>query len=226
MFPAGTEPQQHYISVSAESSQEVAPDKVEIMLAVVSRGADPALLQEQNDKKLRMVKDKLLALGVPEANIKTVGYALDRWQEYNKTTETYEDRGYILSNSLRVVSYDTGKAGAIVKEAVQNGANEVSSIQFSLSDSAKKAVYDGLLAQATSQAKSKASSMASAAGVRISALASMSESYSYYDPLPYANYRMDAEAISSAGSAPSDISISAGLVKVKATVSASYEVEG
>ncbi|MFA6907457.1 MAG: SIMPL domain-containing protein [Candidatus Micrarchaeia archaeon] len=222
MLPSSTQ-QPHTISVSSDSSSEVAPDKVQITFSVVSRGADPSLLQSENDAKLRQVQAKLIALGVPEANIKTVGYSLDRWSEYNKTQEQYVDLGYQLSNSLRVVSYDTSKAGAIVREAVQNGANEVSGIQFSLSDAAQKRIYGGLLAEATAQAKAKASSMASAAGVRITSLGQMSESYGYVEPMANANYKMDASA---GGAMPSEVSISAGLVRVRATVSASYEVEG
>ncbi|MCX6769285.1 MAG: SIMPL domain-containing protein [Candidatus Micrarchaeota archaeon] len=214
---------QHTISVSADSSQEVAPDKVEITFSVVSRGPDSSLLQTENDAKLRQIKEKMIALGVPEANIKTVGYSLDRWSEYNKTQEQYVDLGYQLQNTLRVVSYDTSKAGNIVKDAVQNGANDVSGIQFSLSDAAQKELYGTLLKKAVSEAKAKATSMASSAGVSIVSLGQMSEGYSYVAPM--ANYAYKGVADSAAGSAP-EVSISAGLVKVTASVSASYEVSG
>lgn len=214
--------QQHMISVSSDASQEVSPDKVEITFSVVSRGEDASAIQLENDAKLRGIQEKLVALGVPASNIKTVGYSLDRWTEYNKTSESYDDRGYVLTNSLRVVSYDVTKAGQIVKEAVQNGANDVQGVQFGLSDASQKEVYARLLSQATAQAKQKAESMASAAGVRIVSLYSMSESYGYVEPMAN-SYRLDA----SAGGAPApDVSISAGLVRVRASVGASYEVEG
>lgn len=216
-------PQPHMLGVSADASQEVAPDKVEITFSVVSRGADPSAIQAENDAKLRQIKERLVAMGVPEANIKTVGYALDRWSEYNKTREEYVDLGYQLSNSLRVVSYDVSKAGAIVKEAVAGGANQVQGIVFSLSDSAQKELYGTLLQKASSQAKGKAESMATASGVKIVALSQMSEGYSYVEPMANFNYK----AMDAAGSAPApEVAISAGLVKVSATVSASYEIAG
>ena len=219
-----TGPQPHSLGVSADASQEVAPDKVEITFSVVSRGIDPSAIQVENDAKLRLIREKLVAMGVPEANIKTVGYALDRWSEYNKTQEQYVDLGYQLANSLRVVSYDVSKAGAIVKEAVQGGANSVDGVQFMLSDAAQKELYSTLLQKAASQAKGKAESMATASGVRIVALSQMSEGYSYVEPMANYNYK----TLDAAGSmpAPADVSISAGLVKVKATVSASYEIAG
>ena len=215
--------QQHMLSVSADANQEIAPDKVEIILSVVSSGQDPAAIQTENDAKLRTIKENLVLLGVPEANIKTVGYSLDRWQEYNKTLETYVDRGYQLSNSLRVVSYDVSNAGAIVKTAVKNGANVVSGINFGLSDRLRDSTYNALLQTAASQAKGKALTMAKAAGVSLSGLSSMNEGYSYVQPLANYNYKsMDA----SAGAAAPDVSISAGLVKVTATVSATYGIAG
>ncbi|MCX6770845.1 MAG: SIMPL domain-containing protein [Candidatus Micrarchaeota archaeon] len=215
--------QQHMLSVSADANQEIAPDKVEIIFSVVSRGQDPATIQADNDAKLRQIKQGLLQLGVPDANIKTVGYSLDRYQEYNKTLENYEDRGYQLSNSLRVVSYDVSTAGAIVKSSVANGANEVSSVQFGLSDKLKDSTYNALLQTAASQAKGKAEAMAKAAGVSLSGLDSMNEGYSYVEPLANYNYKsMDAS-----GSAPApEVSISAGLVKVSASVSAAYGIAG
>lgn len=216
--------QQHLLSVSADSSREVAPDKVEMTFSVVSRGTDPTAIQAENDAKLRQITSSIAALGVPSENIKTVGYSLDRWTEYNKTQEKYVDMGYQLSNSLRVVSYDVSQAGKIVKGAVQNGANDISGIQFSLADSTQKKLYNSLLQDAAASAKGKADAMASSAGVRIASLSSMSEGYNYVQPMANYNYR-DMALEAKAGAAP-EVSISAGLVKVVATVNAQYEIAG
>jgi len=59
--------------------------------------------------------------------------------------------------------------------------------------------------------------------VSIVSLGQMSEGYSYVTPM--ANYAYKGVADSAAGSAP-EVSISAGLVKVTASVSASYVVSG
>ena len=218
-------PQIHMLSVSADASQEITPDKVEIVFSVVSRGPDPGAIQVENDAKLRQIQESLSALGVPAENIKTVGYSLDRWSEYNKTLETYVDLGYQLTNSVRVVSYDVTKAGTIVKQAVQNGANDVSGIQFSLADATQKSLYNSLLQKASASAKGKAESMASAAGVQIKSLSSMSEGYNYVQPMANFDYRSMAMEAKAGGAAP-DVSISAGLVKVSASVSAQYEIAG
>ncbi|MFA6489562.1 MAG: SIMPL domain-containing protein [Candidatus Micrarchaeia archaeon] len=216
--------QLHLLSVSADASKEVTPDKVEIIFSVVSRGADPTAIQVENDAKLKQITAAIAALGVPTENIKTVGYSLDRWQEYNETQKKYVDMGYQLSNSLRVVSYDVTQAGKIVKGAVQNGANDISGITFSLADSTQKKLYNSLLQDAAASAKGKADAMATSAGVKIASLSSMNEGYNYVAPVANYNYR-DMAMEAKAGAAP-EVSISAGLVKVIATVNAQYEIAG
>jgi len=222
---SSTQDARHMLSVSADSQKEIAPDKVEMTFSVVSRGQDPAAMQTENDAKLRAIKDSLMQLGIPSSNIQTVGYSLDRYQEYNKTSAVYEDKGYQLYNSLRVVSYDVSQAGTMLKSAVAGGANDVSGISFGLSDKLRDSTYNALLQTASAQAKAKAQSMATAAGVSITALSSMNEGYSYYSAKSNVNYRgMDSSA---AGAVPSpEISVSAGTVMVTAQVSATYEVAG
>ncbi|VVB99807.1 Uncharacterised protein [uncultured archaeon] len=232
-LPSQQEAQPHTIYVSADSSREVAPDKVEITFSVYSKGTDPNAIQAENDAKIQKARAAMLAMGVPAENIKTVGYSLDRWYDYNKTEQLdstgkpiteYVQMGYQLTNSLRVVSYNVSQAGAIVKAAVANGANDVSGISFSLADSTQKKLYNSLLQEAAASAKGKAESMASSAGVQVKGLSSMSEGYNYVAPMANYNYR-DAVAGSSGSAAP-EVSISAGLVKVTATVSAQYEIAG
>ena len=215
--------QPHVLSVSADASQNVVPDKVEITFSVVSKGQDPSAIQTDNDAKVRQIQSALTAMGIPSEDITTVGYSLDPWQEYNATQDQYVDLGYQLTNSISVVSYDVTQAGSIVKSAVGNGANDVQSVQFSLSDAKQRQTYAQLLQNATSEAKGKAQEMASAAGVSITGLDQMSESYGIVEPMANYNY---APMAAGAASAPKDVSISSGLMKVTASVSAQYDIAG
>lgn len=213
--------ERNLLYVNSQASDEVSPDKVEIILSVVSRGEDPVKLQAENDAKIRAIQSSLISIGVLEGNIKTVGYSLDKWSEWNKTSEQVEDRGYVITNTLRAVSYDTSIAGKIVKSSVTSGANDVQSINFMLSDDLRNEVYSRLLKEACAGAKEKAQSMASASGVGIKALASLNEGYSYVEPVSNSAYYAKEM---SAGSYDGEISISSGKAKVSASVSATYEI--
>jgi len=223
---SSTQDARHMLSVSADTQKEIEPDKVEMTFSVVSIGQDPSAIQAENDAKLRAIKDSMLQLGIPSSNIQTVGYSLDRIREYNKTSGGYDDKGYQLYNSMRVVSYEVSQAGTMLKSAVAGGANDVSGISFGLSDKLRDAAYNDLLKQASSQAKGKAESMASAAGVGIKALVSMNEGYSYYSAKSNVNYRSMDMAAGSVQAPSPEVSVSAGTVMVTAQVSATYEVAG
>jgi len=209
------------IYASAEASQYVEPDKVDIILSVVSKGEDAAAVQAENDKDTRSAKAVILALGIPEKDIQTAGYSLDRSFNYSEETHSYEPVGYTLTNSIHVTSYDVSLAGTILKAAIASGANQVTSVSYGLTDNARDKAYSQLLTKASWQAKDKASAMAAATGVRIVGLNAMTEGYTLTDVL--AGYK---NAMAGAGMpAPQDVSVSAGLVKVSATVNAGYEIE-
>lgn len=214
-----SEPKVRTISVSADAMREVAPNKAEITFAVYTRGLDPEGIQAENNEKMKKISEAIKALGIPPENIKTIGYTLDRYSEYNGSV--YVEKGYQLTNTLRVITYDVTQAGKIVGLAVQNGANEVLGITFGISDEEKKRLYGLILQEAASSAKSKAEAMASSAGAKITGLVSMSEQYSYYPPI-VSNYRFGIEQTAAKG----DVEINSGLIKIAAIVQAQYEVAG
>jgi uncharacterized protein YggE len=212
------------IFVSAEASKEVTPDKAEIVFSVISKGKDPAGIQSENDAAASKIMSAIKNLGVPQENIKTVGYSLEKWVEWQDSDKypqgRYVELGYIITNRIRVVTYNIDKAGAILKAAVDNGANEVDSVSFGLSDSLRTKAYNELLKSAAAMAGEKAKSIADASGVRIKRLFSINEGYSYIEPMPLYNYQagMKMPLVQSA-------SITPGLARVSASISASYEIE-
>jgi len=221
-FTANQNPNEKTISVQGTAIQDVNPDKVEIVFAINTKGTDPDAIQKENDATMRTIVDKLKALGIPEENIKTVSYNLDRYSEWNDSQKTTVDMGYQLSNSVRVVSYDVTQAGTVVKTVVANGANDVSGVTFGLADATRDRVYAQLLSKATKQAGDKAQSMASAAGIGIKGIASISENYGYYQPYANVNYRLASDV--SQGAAPSNVMVSPGTVQLTANVNAAYEI--
>jgi len=212
-------PQMQTISVSAVANQEVTPDKAELVFSVQTQGSDPTQIQVQNDKYMNMIINAEKALGVPANQIKTTGYSLQKWTEYNDTLKTYMDKGYILTNQLSVTTYQTNQTGYILKAAVSNGANDVSSVSFSLSDALQNQVYNTLLGQAATQANAKAQAMASAASVSVKKLDSMSEGY---QTISYQKTYSQSGGISVPSAAPAVVT--PGMVTVSATVSAVYDI--
>ena len=133
--------------------------------------------------------------------------------------KTYVDKGYILSNQLSVTTYQTNLTGAILKAAVSNGANDVSSVSFGLSDALQQQVYNSLLGQAATQANGKAQAIASAANVSVKKLDSISEGY---QTIPYTKTYASNGGVATPA-APAAV-VTPGMVSVSASVSAVYEI--
>ena len=133
--PATTAPSG--ISVRATGRASVKPDTVFVNVGVEAR--DPTLAAATADVGRRMtaVLARVKALGVAEADIATVGYAVDPIPAQRRNEEEpIRIVGYRVSNVVRVRIRDVAAAGRIVDGAVAEGANTVSALQFTINDSA------------------------------------------------------------------------------------------
>lgn len=207
------------IAVSGQSQDFFTPDRADISFTVDTRGQDPSAIQSQNDAVMVKIIGSLKQLGISDANIKTVTYNLQRWTEYDPETDKSVDKGYELFNTVRVTTYDTSMAGKIAGLVVQNGANTVDGISFSLSDESMKKAYGQLLKKAIAEVKQKAQEMASAAGTNIVALSTLSESRNVVP----VNYQFESLAPMAK---ISSVAVNSGTVTVSASVSAVYEISG
>jgi hypothetical protein len=113
---------------------------------------------------------------------------------------------------------DFGKIGDIFSGVVNNGANSVSNLNFTIDD--PTAVQNEARTEAIKRAREKAASIARAGSFRIGRLLGIDEGFS--GPMPfYANKSFDFNEIR-AGAAPA---IEPGSEEVKVTVTLRYEIE-
>ncbi len=91
--------------------------------------------------------------------------------------------GYMLSNAVAVTIRDLDKIGDAIDDALAAGATTLDGVTFRLEDPAK--AEQQAREQAIAQAKSKAETLASGAGVRITSVSSISETSA---PVPYPVY--------------------------------------
>ncbi|MBI2036960.1 MAG: SIMPL domain-containing protein, partial [Candidatus Liptonbacteria bacterium] len=88
--------------VSAEGKAVVSPDIANLSFSVVSEGKDPAVLQEDNNTKMRAALDHVKAQGVDEKDIKTAQYDLQPRYEYDEKTRRSFISGYTLTQTVFV----------------------------------------------------------------------------------------------------------------------------
>jgi len=168
-------------SVSAEGEAVVIPDVAEFTFTVLTQGGtDLTATQQTNTKKTNDAIDFVKSKGVERKDIKTQGYSVEpRYQYYNCTgpilqkgveIDPYvsereacpppEIVGYTVHNMVSVKVRNFEEVGGILSGVVENGANSVSGIYFTVDD--PTAVENEARAEAIAKAKDKAEALADA----------------------------------------------------------------
>lgn len=176
-------PPQHTISVSGTGRVLIKPDVADISLGVhVERGKAKESEIAAAELMTRIIA-ALKAAGVADADIQTANLSLQPTFDYSSSKQFIT--GYATDNVVSIIVRDLSKVGETVDAAVDAGATQVNGISFRVNDQSK--IEAQAREAAMKDAKSKADALASAAGVNIIGVASISEvSLPWPTPYPYA----------------------------------------
>ncbi|TSC79836.1 MAG: hypothetical protein G01um101429_363 [Parcubacteria group bacterium Gr01-1014_29] len=194
-------------SVSADGKATVIPDVAEFTFEVITEGGQNLTeSQTENTKKTNDAIAFVKSKGVDAKDIKTQNYNVEpRYQYFNcSPTPVIYSEGVAVSGGVsklslsracpppeivgytvrQVVSVKVRKfdaVGDILSGVVENGANSVSQLSFTVDDPTM--VENEARAQALMKAKEKAKAMADAGGFRLGRLLNISEGGigPYYD---------------------------------------------
>jgi uncharacterized protein len=204
----------HTISVSANGSVTVVPDIAHVGVGVTITKPTVKGAREAAAKSMTAIIDAIRALGIDEKDIKTVG--LNLYPQYSNGSPA-KVVGYQISEQLQVTVRDLDKVGDVVDSATAKGATDVSGISFDVADPAK--ATDAARAAAVEAAKASAQAMASAAGVNLGGVVSISEAQVSY-PFPYAS-----EGAARLGAADTATPVQPGTQDVQAMVTVVFEID-
>ncbi len=176
------------IFVTGSASTNTKGDKVILSLGVdtINKTAEKAL--QSNSKLMNKVINALKESGVQQNETRTSSFTIT--PNYNYTQ--YGDRGILIgftvSNSIQIESYHVANVSQWVDRAVQAGANTVNDITFAVSEKKLQDVNNNLLKEAVANAKSKADIVASAAGLHVAGIKSITVGEVSLPPLPVPIY--------------------------------------
>jgi len=213
------------MSVSSEGEVVVKPDLAVLNFSVVTQGQYASSVQKINDEKMAMAIEYLKTSGIDEKDIKTTSYALNPQYNYswcnNGNSDIYcpaKIVSYILTQGVEVKIRDMAKVGEIMGNLPDKGANEISSINFTIDDldvpkieARKKAIE---------KASNKALLMAEAAGVKLGRIINISEGSSYA-PAVYSSYNKQMSVRGADESSP----IQVGSNEITVNVTLTYEIK-
>jgi uncharacterized protein YggE len=177
--PTGSVPE-HTISVSGTGTVTLKPDVADLHLGVLINRSTVKAAQADAAGAMTRVIAALKALGIADKDIQTSNVSLQPTYDYSTNTNPPRITGYQMSNSVTVTVRDLAKLGDAIDNSLAAGATSLDGVTFRVDD---QTAAEGQARQAAmAEAKSKADTLAAAAGVSISGVASISETSA---PIPY-----------------------------------------
>ncbi len=189
---------------------EVKPDIATVSIGVTTQGDTAAGSLKANSDAIAAVMARLASAGIEERDMQTSNLYLNpNWSGYDTGTPVIS--GYIASNMLTITVRDLDKLGAVLDSAVTDGANTLNGVTFGLADPAP--VLDEARKEAVADARARAELLATAAGMKIGKIVSITEST--VGDYPYPMYDMAAAA---------PVPVAGGELGLSASVTIQYEL--
>lgn len=151
------------IEVEGKSEISIQPDEVLIYLNMSQKGKTSAEATNELNKRMRTLEQALKKTGVQTYELFVENYSVNLDRIYKDGT--YQDIGFIASQTARVRVSDTQKDLAKVIEALHSSVESSFNLQFQVSEKTMKASQEKLLQLALEDAKSKAEVIAKTMGI-------------------------------------------------------------
>lgn len=181
---ADNTPPQRTIIVTGEGEVLGKPDQARIAAAVVNQAPTADAAAQENATAMNRALSAVAALGIPPNKIQTSNYSI--LPQYSNATiaNNRNITGYQVTNELTITVDDLSKLGSISDTLVRNGANQLGRVDFTIAD--PKPLTERARTAAVNDAKAKAQTLATAAGVRLGPLLSIQEGPGVFRPTPFA----------------------------------------
>jgi uncharacterized protein YggE len=198
------------MTVTGEGTIAAVPDSVVIRLGVSSQGKTARAASDANAKEMTVVLAAIKESGVADRDIQTTSLSLQPQYDPNKAGAP-RLIGFQATNQVTIKIRDIGQLPAVLDRAIAAGANEMSGIEFVVSEQAK--LLDKARIEAIADARRKAELYASAAGMKVGRVMAISEEGPTQTPRAYQTMRAGAAT-----------PIAPGEQMLRAVVTVSYEL--
>jgi uncharacterized protein YggE len=202
------------VHVAGSGSIGAQPNQAVIRVGVETRGPDAATVRQRLAENVTQLRDALS--DIEGAQVTTSGY--DIGEDHRRSREKEDvDPTYIARQTFEITINDTDKAGTVIDTAVENGANNVDDVRFTLSADRRDELEEEALQNAVDRAHTKADTIADRANLSITGVETITTVERGYRPY-------EAQATAAAGDSGST-TIDSGPVTVTAQVEVTYEAE-
>ncbi len=207
--PAVTVASNATITVTGSAMVSLKADYARVSVGVSTKAKTVDEATVQNNAAIHAVIAALQEAGIQEADIATNSYSVYADYEYSSVGQKLS--GYNVTNQLTVIIRDMAHIGATLDKATAAGANNIYNIEF-LSTQAD-AAQDEATVYAVQDAMRRAQLLASAAGLTLGGIVSISDSTSSWG-LTTRTYESKLDAVAGNSILPDDTSVSASVTMV------------
>lgn len=220
-----------YISSNASANKELSPDTVDISIAVVT--SDTKSMQKATAQNKEISGEIYMAMKslIKTQNgdyVKTSDFSAQPVYSYSNNKKVFNK--YEISNRVIVHTKSIEQAGTMIDKAIEIGATNIDSLNFSLSSYEKQC--DELLVNASKKSRVRADLMASSVGSMVTGIKSLSGSCNSSGNNQIVTYRLMAKSnmasalpVEDATPMASETPIATGTIKIYANVNANYFVK-
>lgn len=205
--------------VTGESEITAIPDEATVQMGVQVNKATVSQAQDEINQIINNVTKSVKDLGVKEQDIKTTDYNI--YPDYDYSAENRRIIGYNASTNIKVTIKDFEKLNQVIDAGTLAGANNVSGINFQLSEDKQAEIKKQAREEAINEAKENAKEISKLAGMQLGKIVNIYEQPNYYQPMPM----MERAAMSSdqglGGGEPTNIQ--PGSTNYSYSVTVSYE---
>lgn len=206
------------IGVSGIGRVSVNPDTAIASIGVEITAPTLAEATKESSDKMTAVINAIKAAGVDAKDIQTTSYNVYPLTNQPKEGETPKVTAYRVSNIVTVKVRKIDDVGKILDGALEAGANSVNSVFFTVNDPTK--AQNDARTFAVKDAMAKAQTLATAAGVKVGKIISISDIQSGVVPLFRTNAYESAPA-SAGGAGP----VETGSTEITATIEMHFEID-
>jgi uncharacterized protein YggE len=209
------------LEINAQQEVKAEPDIATISAGVLTVAKTAEGAMKDNATKMNALFAALKKAGIEAKDQQTSGITVNPQYLYveNKAPQI---TGYQANNSLNVTLRDLKNIGPVLDALIAQGANQINGPSFTLDN--PDALLDKARKDAVDKAHKRAEIYASATGMKIKRIRSISESTSVGMPPPYP--MMARKMMAMAVAAPAEATpVASGQVNLSVNVNITYELE-
>jgi len=179
--PTAARAVERLVTVSGDATVAVAPDVAMIRLGVTSQGKNAREASDANAKQMTALLAAIKEGGIADRDVQTSRLSLQPQYDQSKPGAA-RLLGFQVTNQVTVRIREIDKMPGFLDRAIAAGANEMSGIEFIVSEQSK--LLDQARDDAVADARRKAELYAKAAGVKLGNVVSITEEGSSPPPRP------------------------------------------